>query len=97
MSKDAKLVYSSDSSGTKAVNWVAKLRIEKNRGKTMSVIDDLPKIELFLKELSAELKKKFGAGGTFDLSGKEGKVEIQGDHLAAIREHFAKKGWKCKG
>jgi translation initiation factor 1 (eIF-1/SUI1) len=97
MSKDARLVYSSDASGTKAVNWVAKLRIEKVRGKTLTVIDDLPKLELFLKELCAELKKKFGAGGSFDMSGKEGRIDIQGDHRDAIRELFAKKGYKTKG
>lgn len=97
MSKDARLVYSSDASGTRAHNFIAKLRIEKARGKTLTVIDDLPKLEIFLKELCAELKKKFGAGGAYDTSGKEGRIDIQGDHLAAIRELLAKKGYKTKG
>jgi translation initiation factor 1 len=79
--------------------FVAKLRIEKNGrgGKTVTVIDDLPKNELFLKTLTTELKKKCGTGGTYSTTGKEGLIEIQGDRRDAVREHLTKKGYKTKG
>src|SRR5688572_2743494 len=65
----------------KSNNFVAKIRIEKAHrgGKTVTVIDELPKIELFLKDLTRELKTKCGTGGTYRMDGKEGVIEIQGD------------------
>lgn len=83
----------------KEYKFVAKLRIEKagRGGKTVSVIDDLPKLDHFLKELTSELKKKCGSGGTYLMDRKEGVIEIQGDKLAIIRELLTKKGIKHKG
>lgn len=83
----------------KSNNFVAKLRIEKGGrgGKTVTVIDNLPKIEFFLKELSSELKKKCGVGGTYLMDGKEGVIEIQGDKRDLIREILTKKNYKVKG
>jgi translation initiation factor 1 len=120
MTKDARLVYSSDPAQNKicpkckelagacscepekplsAYKFVANLRIEKQGrgGKTVTVIDQLPKQELFLKELTSELKKKCGAGGTYSLAGKEGLVEIQGDKRDLIRELLKKKAFQVKG
>ncbi|MGE3261672.1 MAG: stress response translation initiation inhibitor YciH [Bacteriovoracia bacterium] len=79
--------------------FVAVLRIEKQGrgGKTVTVIDQLPKQELFLKELTTELKKKCGAGGTYSLEGKEGLIEIQGEKREQIRALLEKKGFKVKG
>src|SRR3954463_7834114 len=70
----------------KAYKFVAVLRIEKQGrgGKTVTVIDQLPKNELFLKDLTTKLKKKCGSGGTYSLAGKEGLVEIQGDKRELI-------------
>ncbi len=83
----------------KTYKFVAVLRIEKSGrgGKTVTVIDQLPKQELFLKELTTELKKKCGTGGTYSLAGKEGLIEIQGDKRDAIRTHLEKRGIKHKG
>lgn len=83
----------------KSYNFVAKLRIEKagRGGKTVSVIDDLPKLDHFLKDLTSELKKKCGSGGTYLMDRKEGVIEIQGDKLKTIREILTKKGFKFKG
>ena len=79
--------------------FVAVLRIEKSgrAGKTVTVIDQLPKIEIFLRELTSELKKKCGAGGTYLTDGKEGVIEIQGDRREMIRALFEKKGFNVKG
>ena len=83
----------------KSRNWVAVFRIEKGGrgGKTVTVIDCLPKQEIFLKELCKELKSKCGVGGTYSMSGKEGLLEIQGDKRDAIKAIFDKKGFKYKG
>ncbi len=83
----------------KSFNWVAVFRIEKGGrgGKTVTVIDQLPKQEIFLRELCKELKAKCGVGGTYSLEGKEGLIEIQGDKRDQIKAIFEKKGFKYKG
>lgn len=74
---------------------IAKLRIEKagRGGKTVTVVDGLPKNREFLKQLAGELKKTCGSGGTAG----ETSVEIQGDHLETLRRALAAKGWTVKG
>lgn len=74
---------------------VAKLRIEKSGrgGKTVTVIDGLPKNAPFLAALASELKKALGTGG----SAREEAVEIQGDRREALRARLAGKGWTVKG
>lgn len=83
----------------KSYKFVAYLRIEKagRGGKTVTVIRELPKVELFLKDLTSELKKKCGTGGTYKMDGKEGVIEIQGDKIVVIRQILSKKGIKTKG
>lgn len=73
----------------------AKLRLEKagRGGKTVTVIDGLPRNREFLKTLAGELKRSLGAGGaTGDTS-----VEIQGDRRDEVRGLLLKKGWTVKG
>ena len=74
---------------------VAKLRVEKSGrgGKTVTVIDGLPRNAGLLEELARELKRAFGAGGAV----REGAVEIQGDRRDALRARLAAKGWAVKG
>jgi len=80
-------------------NIVAHVRVEKQgrSGKIVSVIDRLPKNELFLKDLTTKLKKKCGSGGTYLMDGKDGVIEIQGDKRVVIRDFLDKEGIKCKG
>lgn len=80
----------------KKYNFVAKLKIESRGGKVVTLIDDLPKQEIFLRDLAAELKKKCGSGGTYTMAGKEGRVEIQGDKRDLIRSLLEKKGFSVK-
>lgn len=84
---------------TKQWNFVAVLRLEKagRGGKTVTVVDGLPKTEIFLKETTKKLKQQCGSGGTYSLAGKEGLIEIQGDHRERIRTYFEKEGVKTKG
>ncbi len=83
----------------KTYNFVAIFRLEKNGrgGKTVTVVDNLPKQEVFLKDLTKELKAKCGSGGTYSTEGKEGLIEIQGDKRQQIKVIFDKKGYKYKG
>ncbi len=83
----------------KQSHFTAYLRIEKQGrgGKIVTVIDGLPKLEIYLKQLTTELKKACGSGGTYLMDGKEGVIEIQGDRKERLKELLAKKGIKTKG
>jgi translation initiation factor 1 len=72
-----------------------RLRIERagRKGKTVTVVDDLPRNRTFLKGVVGELKRACGSGGTLG----ETHVEIQGDHRQKIREVLRSKGWRVKG
>ena len=63
----------------------------------MTVIDGLPKINVFLKDLTKRLKNACGSGGTFSLEGKEGVIELQGDKRDQIRALLQKDGINVKG
>jgi translation initiation factor 1 len=83
----------------KSYRFVAVLRIEKQGrgGKTVTVIDRLPKNEIFLKDLTTLLKKKCGSGGTYLTDGKDGVIEIQGDKREIVRAVLAKENIPAKG
>ena len=74
---------------------VAKLRIEKKGrgGKTVTVVDGLPKNSEFLKELSQELKRACGTGGTV----VDGGVELQGELRDRLRDVLVKRGYIVRG
>ncbi len=74
---------------------IAKLRVEKSGrgGKTVTVVYDLPRNQTFLKDLSGELKRACGTGGTV----VDNTVELQGDVRERVRPLLAKKGWTIKG
>lgn len=73
----------------------ARLRIEKarRRGKTVTVIESLPRNKAFLKDLAGELKRACATGGKII----EDRIEIQGDHREKLRELLKAKGWVVKG
>lgn len=120
MSKDTRLVYSTDPKlnqkcpkckellsectcapevDVTTYRFIAILRIEKagRGGKTVTVIDQLPKNAVFLKDLTTLLKKKCGSGGTYLMDGKDGIIEIQGDKRDIIRRTLEAEGIKFKG
>ena len=74
---------------------VARLRLEKSGrgGKTVTVVHGLPENGEFLKELSQELKRACGTGGTI----VEGGVELQGDLRERARDVLVKRGYVVKG
>ncbi len=73
----------------------AKLRLEsKGRGgKSVTVVDGLPRNAAFLEELLRALKRSLGTGGTV----REGALELQGDRREAIRALLAARGFAVKG
>ena len=77
---------------------VAKLRMEKKgrSGKTVTVIDGLPKNSAFLEDLSQELKRACGTGGSVS-SVSGGAVELQGNLRDRVRTFLEKKGYVVKG
>ncbi len=79
-------------------NFTVKMKLDSTgrKGKVVTVLDGLPKIEAFLGELTRLLKQKCGAGGTYLMDKKEGVVEIQGDHRAAIRIFLEKERMQVK-
>jgi translation initiation factor 1 len=62
-------------------------------GKTITVVYGLPQNANFLKELSQELKRACGTGGTV----VEGGVELQGDLRPRVRDVLAQRGYIVKG
>ena len=66
-------------------------------GKTVTVIDNLPKVNVFLKDLTQKLKNRCGSGGKFSLEGKEGLIEIQGAKRELIRKILEEEGIRSKG
>ena len=74
---------------------VAKLRTEKKGrgGKTVTVVYGLPRNAEFLRELSQELKRACGTGGTAVDDG----VELQGDRRERVRDVLTKRGYVVKG
>jgi translation initiation factor 1 len=74
---------------------VAKLRLERagRGGKTVTVVDGLPRNGKFLAALAAEAKRACGTGG----AAKETTIELQGDHRDRLRALLGAKGWEVKG
>ncbi len=67
-------------------NFVVRIRVETGgrKGKTVTILDGLPKSELFLKELLKNLKTSLGAGGTYTMDKRDGMLELQGDHRTRV-------------
>ena len=57
-----------------------KFRLEKRRGKPVTVVTHLVLPEASLKELAGRLKKRLGTGGTV----ARGEIELQGDHREVL-------------
>jgi translation initiation factor 1 len=73
----------------------ARLRLEsKGRGgKSVTVVDGLPRNAEFLEGLLRSLKKALGSGGTI----REGSLELQGDRRGALRTLLGARGFSVKG
>ncbi len=81
------------------LNFVVVFRLEKNgrAGKTVTVMDQFPVADEFLKNLTKELKAKCGVGGSYFLDSKFGRIEIQGDKRDSLKKILDQKKIKYKG
>jgi translation initiation factor 1 len=73
----------------------ARLHLEsKGRGgKSVTVVDGLPRNAAFVEELLRALKRGLGTGGT----ARDGALELQGDRRGALRTLLAARGFTVKG
>lgn len=72
----------------------AKLRVEsRGSGRSVTVVDGLPKNTAFLEQTVRELKRLCGTGG----AAGGGRVELQGDQRERLRDLLQRKGWRVKG
>lgn len=112
MIKNSELVYSTDSQKrrcpecgkyecqcpaekkTTLSGQVAKLYIDKKgrKGKSVTVVDGLSVNPAYLAEIARSIKQKIGTGGT----AKQGRIEIQGDHLGKVKELLSFMGVKVR-
>ena len=70
------------------------IAVDKRRyGKTMTVVDGLNPHDLDMNALVSSLKSICACGGTI----KEGRIELQGDHIEKVRIKLEEKGFKVKG
>jgi len=76
------------------VHIVVKIRLEKKArgGKSVTVLFNLPHNPDYFTSLAKKLKVHCGSGGTF----KDDKIEIQGDHKAAVKAYLEKQGFQVK-
>jgi translation initiation factor 1 len=61
-------------------------------GKAVSLVRGVPLDDAGLSALAKELKTACGTGGTL----KDGVIEIQGDHVVALVQKLAGRGWTVK-
>ena len=68
-----------------------RYRIEKRRGKPVTIVTHLTLTEPDLKDLAGRLKARLGTGGT----AKGGEIELQGDHREALQSLLREFGFKA--
>ena len=68
-------------------------RLGPVRGKTVTVVFGLPNNAAFLKDLTQDLKRACGTGGTATDDG----VELQGDLRERVRDLLRARGFLVKG
>jgi translation initiation factor 1 len=73
---------------------IVRVRLESKgrKGKSVTTITGLLLDGEGLKKLAGELKTMCGAGGAV----KDGVIEIQGDHTAAVMTELKKRGFTAK-
>jgi translation initiation factor 1 len=61
----------------------------KKFGKNYTVISGINEHEVNIRELAKKLKNKLACGGT----GKNGVIELQGDHMRTVKEALVEQGF----
>ena len=63
-----------------------------HKGKTVTIIGNIPLKNNDLKEFAKKLKTRCGTGGSI----KDGEILIQGDHRQVILDDIIKQGYRAK-
>lgn len=63
--------------------------VEKKFRKKMTIIEGINPKDIDLREITKKLKSKLACGGTL----KEGRIELQGDHINKVKEELIKLGF----
>jgi translation initiation factor 1 len=63
-----------------------------HKGKTVTLVGNVPLKENELKKFAKKLKTRLGTGGSV----KDGEIIIQGDHRQAVLDEIIKQGYKAK-
>lgn len=63
--------------------------IERKFRKKVTIVEGIDEKQLDIKELTKNLKSKLACGGT----AKDGKIELQGDHKARVKEALIEMGF----
>ena len=62
---------------------------KRSFGKMTTIVEGIDEKRFDLKELAKKLKSKLACGGTT----KEGRIELQGDHKARVKEILIEMGF----
>ncbi|MFP4143261.1 MAG: stress response translation initiation inhibitor YciH [Thermoplasmata archaeon] len=62
---------------------------QRRYGKKVTIVDGIDTSDIDIGELASELKTKCAAGGTT----KDGRIELQGDHIDTVKEYLEEKGF----
>ncbi|MEM2130987.1 MAG: stress response translation initiation inhibitor YciH, partial [Candidatus Woesearchaeota archaeon] len=63
--------------------------IKKKFGKKNTVVEGIDTKQIDIKELTKKLKNMLACGGTF----KDGKIELQGEHINKVKDELVKLGF----
>lgn len=63
--------------------------IKRKFGKLITVLEGIDERSIDLRELAKKLKSKLACGGT----AKEGKIELQGNHLTKVKDYLIELGY----
>ncbi len=72
---------------------VLKVRVEKRRGKPITIVWGFQSTPQELADVLATCKKTLGAGGQVT----DNALELQGDHVVRVKEILADAGFKVQG
>jgi len=73
----------------KEEQYISVKTVKRRFGKLTTVIEGIDQKDIKIKDLAKNLKSKLACGGTV----KDGKIELQGDHVQKVKEELVKIGF----